>query len=219
MDLSAWQELTEEERNAILEWQNELSRTSGKNIDVLGQYDAAGAYKKMTEGKISALEAQGQLAGAGIDLTPEQTEFLNNKISQEASDKANEFTEHMRDTSITSAADQYSSLGLNPASVMQTGGAGIGGSSTADVSNRNTAQEKMLNQVNQKAAMTRTMLGIVGGLASAGIYGGAITAGRVAAARIASSTAHSAQAAMQSYGKGVMSAYGHTYDKYGNYVD
>lgn len=149
-------------------------------------------WNDLTKGNISGLDAQGQLAGAGISLSPMQNEYLNNVIAQDATNAANAYNEKMVNNSIISAANQYSSLGLNPASVMSTGGAGIGSTSTADTSNRNIEQEKALNEFNEKAKTTRTVLGIVGGLVGAGIHGSSLVAARLAASKMASSAAHSA---------------------------
>lgn len=149
----------------------------------------------------SALDLQGALSSAGVSLTPESTQWLNNSLSTEAVEDERAYNTQMRDTSITSAANQLGSLGLNPASVIQTGGAGIGNTgAVADISKSNPALEKAMNDFNQKAAMTRTIVGLIGGLGSAGILGSSRLLAKKAASVAASSTAHSGLKAIMASG-------------------
>lgn len=153
------------------------------------------------KGDISAIGFQGALANNGIQATPEQTQWINNEISQQVTSEARDYNTQMRDSDITSAADQLSSLGLNPASVIQTGGSGTGYTGmTSDTSKGNPALEKAMADFNAKAAMTRTIVGLIGGLGSAGILGGSRLLAKKAASVAASSAAHSGLKAIKSSG-------------------
>lgn len=146
-------------------------------------------YKK---GDMTAIDLQGALANSGVSVSPEQTQWINNEISQQVTNEARDYNTQMRDTDLTSAANQLSGLGLNPASVIQTGGSGTGSSGmVADTSKGNPAQEKYLADFNSKAAMTRTIVSLIGGLGAAGIYGGSRLLAQKAANVAASATANS----------------------------
>lgn len=143
-------------------------------------------------GNMSAVDFQGALANNGIYSSPEQTQWLNNQAAIEQTEAERAYNTQMRDSSITSAANQYASLGLNPASVMSTGGAGIGNTgAVADTSKANPALDKALQDFNNKASMTRTIVGLIGGLGSAGIIGGSRLLARSAASAAAAATANS----------------------------
>ena len=168
--------------NAMQAYKAYLGSTSGYS-DYLKQYQ---------NGDMSAVDFQGLLANNGIEQTPEQTQWLNNQISLEAVQDERDYNTQMRDSSLTSAASQLSSLGLNPASVISTGGAGIGNTgAVADTSKGNPALEKAMADFQAKAAMTRTLVGLIGGLGSAGIIGGSRYLTQKAAAAAASSAANS----------------------------
>lgn len=152
-------------------------------------------------GDIDAIDFQGVLANNGIQTTPEQTQWINNEISQQVTNEARDYNTQMRDSSLTSSASQLSSLGLNPASVLQTGGSGIGSSPVSDTSKANPAQEKAMADFQNKAALTRTLIGLVGGLGSAGILGGTRFLARRAASVAASSAANSGIRAVTGQGE------------------
>lgn len=143
-------------------------------------------------GDMSAVNFQGALANNGIQISPEQTQWLNNELSIEAVKSQQDYNTQMRDSSITSAANQLGSLGLNPASVISTGGAGIGNSgAVADTSKSNPALDKAMQDFQAKAAMTRTIVGLIGGLGTAGIIGGSRLLAKHAASAAAAATANS----------------------------
>ena len=150
---------------------------------------ASNGYKKGDYG--TAIDFQGLLASNGIQMTPEQSKWLDNEVNQQVVNEAREYNTDMRDSSLTSASNQLASLGLNPASVLQTGGAGIGSSPVADTSKSNPSLEKAMASFNQKAALTRTLLGLLGGLGSAGILGSTRLLARKAASVAAASAANS----------------------------
>lgn len=144
------------------------------------------------KGDMTAIDLQGALANSGVQVSPEQTQWINNEISQQVTNESRDYNTQMRDSDLTSAASQLGSLGLNPASVIQTGGSGTGSSGmVADTSKGNPAQERYLADFNAKAAMTRTIVGLIGGLGSAGIFGGSRLLAQKAANVAASATANS----------------------------
>lgn len=146
----------------------------------------------------SARDITGMMSQYGIQSTPEVTQYLNNEMQVDETNAARDYNTQMRDTSITSSAEQLASLGLSPNNVLSTGGSGIGSSGmTADISKANPALDKAMADFNQKASMTRTIIGLIGGLGSAGIIGGSRLLARKAASAAASSMAHSGLQALK----------------------
>lgn len=184
--------------------------TSSKGQMLYRQYQKAlkdgnaGVYNqyvdKYKNGDITAIDLQGALANSGVQISPEQSQWINNEISQQVTNEARDYNTEMRDSSLTSSAGQLASLGLNPASVLQTGGSGIGSSPVSDTSKGNPALEKSLADFNQKAALTRTLVGLIGGLGSAGILGSTRLLARKAASVAAASAANSGIHAIRSSG-------------------
>ena len=59
-------------------------------------------------------EYQGVVSSTpGVTQTPEQTQWLNNQIANQATEEARGYETEMRDTSLTSAAQQLQGLGLS----------------------------------------------------------------------------------------------------------
>lgn len=189
-----WNSLDQSERNSIIENPRGsiLNGTSTSQNEAYRNYVEQYLLSGLGDNSISAIDAQNALASSGISASTTFTEYLNNMLSRQATSEANDYNTQMRDTSLTSAADQLSSLGLSGSNVISTGGAGIGSSSVASVDKSNGALQERLNQFNNSAQMSRTLLSLVGGLASAGIFGGSRLLAQRAAAKMAASTAHAA---------------------------
>ena len=142
---------------------------------------------------------QQEAADKNWDLSPQQTEALNNQISNQRTEEARTYETGMRDTSLISAADQLSKLGLSTSNVITTGGAGSNAVQAANVSNRNISGQMALAKYNQKMNMARSMIGMVGSMAAAGIHGGAMAAAKNASSVLATASAHSGLKALKSY--------------------
>ena len=73
-------------------------------------------------GSVSALDAQGYAAINGYEFSPEQSEWINNKLSDQATDKAYAHQDYSAQNDLLWSANQLKQLGLNTGSVLQTGG-------------------------------------------------------------------------------------------------
>lgn len=131
--------------------------------------------------------AQGFLAGNNISMSPEYTQWMNNMISNQRTLESRGWESSMRDTELLSTAQQLSKLGLNPASTISMGRSQVPDTGAAYVDSSNPAQQKLLQENQQKAQMARAVLGLIGGMASAGIGGASIGLARGIGSKIATS--------------------------------
>ena len=168
-------------RSALIQWMERAE--ASKNAQETGDWSSF----------------QQEAADKGWDLTPEQTEAMNNQISNQRTEEARTYETGMRDTSLISAADQLSQLGLSTSNVITTGGVGSNAVQAANVSNRNISGQMALAKYNQKMNMARSMIGMVGSMAAAGIHGAALGAAKNASSVLATASAHSGLKALKSY--------------------
>lgn len=170
-------------------------------------YSIYNQYLQRQEGLQQAAETgdwsqyQQDAAQNGWDMSAQDTEYLNNMIANQRTEEARSYDTQMRDTSLLSAGQQLSQLGLSTSNVIQTGGAASSGVSTAQVSNRNHSGTMALAKYNQKMQMAKTMIGMAGSMAAAGIHGAALGRVKAASSVLASSGAHSGTKALQAFEK------------------
>ena len=142
--------------------------------------------------------SQAGQSNANLGETTEK--YLDNLISQGNTEQAQQFEEHMRDTNITSSAQQYSAAGLSPSvlsGAISTGG-GIQAADNVMSSRSMDRQQLAMQKYQTRMGMAKSILGMVSQMASSGIYGAAIGSARNAAARLSSAAAHSGLQALQS---------------------
>lgn len=164
-------------------------------------YNVMQAREQYDAGNIDAnslMDAYGQQST--LQMTPETEKYLDNQISRENVAQQQGYETEMRDTSYVSAARQLESVGLTSSGVLQTGGASSGvNSSAASVDTHSAAnlhKQESINAFNQRLGIAKSVMGLVGQMASSGIYGSAIGAVKNAGSQLASATAHSAQKTM-----------------------
>lgn len=141
---------------------------------------------RINSGAISALEAQGQLATlnsslGGWTLTPDQEKWLDNMIASQNTQSARDWERENAKNSTLWLADQLNSLGLSSQGVTSMGSNLPNAVAAADNVKTNISNAK----ADRQNALARSMLSMVGSMASAGIYGGAIASARKAAASVA----------------------------------
>lgn len=110
----------------------------------------------------------------GYELTAEQEKFIDNAIAAWNTHQSQNWQEEMRDNSILSTAEQYEALGLSGSNVLQGQIASTPSTGIAGNSKTNLAEQR----AQRKLAMTQTMIGLIKGLMSAGIGGGALLAAK-----------------------------------------
>lgn len=161
---------------------------SGKNYGgLLQQFQTAiqnGDYKTI-QGLLSSLPSGFKFNG-GADYE----KWLDNMISTQNTEAAQQYEEYMRDTSVTSTAQQLQSLGLSSSGVLQSGFASSGTVGAADNVKSNIKQQ----QYAQRMSLARQLLSMTSSMASAGIYGGALAQAKKASSVLTSGAAHSALA-------------------------
>ena len=135
---------------------------------------------------------------AASGTTPSSTmeKAVDNDIARENVSADQDYQTSMRDTSLLSAADQLSQLGLSTSNIIQTGGAQSGVSSAAASQNMHSAaslkQQERMNIYNNKMGIAKSLISAASSMASSGIYGAALGAVKSAGAKIAGAAAHSA---------------------------
>lgn len=137
---------------------------------------------------------------AGLPVDPMIEKFVDNNIARGNTEQAQQFEEHMRDTNITSSAQQYAMAGLSPSSVVSGGistGNGVAAADNAFGSRAMDRQQLAMQKYQTHVGMAKGLLGMISQMASSGIYGAAIGSARNAAARITSAAAHSGLQALQ----------------------
>lgn len=156
----------------------------------------------VADGSLGLNDAYGSFGQTGAAATEETTKYLDNAIAQQNTAQDRAYQTEMRDTSLTSAASQLSSLGLSPSNVIQVGGASSGVSSEAAGQNlsqggANRRQQLYINQYNQRMSMAKSLISMAGSMASSGIYGASLNAAKHSAAVMGSATAHSGLMALK----------------------
>lgn len=180
----------------MLRTQHELI-PGNKNTDYVAIADSL--QEALDRGDYKAI--QGILAGLhpGVfSLTPEMETWLNNMIASQNTAEERSYIDQQNQTNILNAADQLKQLGLSASGVLQTGGNSIISPGAADSSMANLAQQRKMQQYQAKMGIAKSILGMVGSMASAGIYGTAIGSARKAASVVTSAAAHSAYGALSS---------------------
>lgn len=140
-------------------------------------------------------------SSSGVEISPDLEKSIDNQIARENTSNAQNFEEFMRNTSVTSTADQLSGLGLSISNVVPMGAAssnGVAAPVTSMHSAAATRQQARLNAFNNKMSLARSLIGAAGSMASSGIYGAALGAIRHSAAKVAAATAHSGLKALDS---------------------
>lgn len=140
-----------------------------------------------------------EMGAAGITPNESTSKAADNDVSRENVESAQDYNTQQRDTSLLSAASQLSQLGLSTSNVINTGGVqGPGVVSAASNMQKvgTLAQQRAMNKYNQQMGMAKSILSMVGQMASSGIYGTAIGAAKHSASVLAGATAHSAQKAL-----------------------
>ena len=156
-------------------------------------YDTNSILTKIRNGDMTGLVGQGELSGIAANLSPEQTSWLSNLISEQSKQQSQDWEERMRDTQISSSASQYSALGLNPGTVAGSSlASGIGSPNAANVDMSNPAMQREEMEFQRKNMIAKSLLSLVSGMASAGAYGFARGAAIKAINKVGSSMANSA---------------------------
>lgn len=163
------------------------------------------ANQQYGKGEIDANTLLGQYgqnsAGGAISMSPETEKWLDNQIARENATTQYDREIAARDTSLLSAGNQLSQLGLSTSNVIQTGGASSGvqasNADTAMRSNSALRQQMKINKFNQQMSLAKSLIGAASSMASSGIYGSAIGAVKHSAQAIAGSAAHSGLAALK----------------------
>lgn len=176
-----------------------LSNTKKDLFDKFWNYYVSNG---VANGDIGANDAYAMYGSYNTGMPEETSKYLDNLISQENTASDREFQTEMRDTSLTSAGDQLSQLGLSPSNVISVGGASSGlSSAAAEVSHAGTSanrrQQLAMNQYNQRMGMAKSLIGMAGSMASSGIYGSALGAAKHSASAMASAASHSGLMALK----------------------
>lgn len=173
----------------------------GKNSQIAGLWNTYMAGQNYLAGNGSINEVYGSV-GSNQSFIPETEKYLDNLIGRENTANDQQFQEHMRDTSLTSSGAQLNALGLSPSSVISVGGASSGVSSAAASQNMHStaalAQQRRINDYNNKMGLAKTLIQAAGSMASSGIYGAAIGAVKHSAQQVAGAAAHSGLNALKS---------------------
>lgn len=127
------------------------------------------------------------------ETTPEFESYMNNMISKQGIDEANQYQARREDTALIRQADQLKDLGISSSGVLSIGGAGSGSAGAAQVDRSHNAQWQANRKFQQKQLLFRSILGMATSLAAAGIGGSALYSSRTAAAQIAHSAAGTAR--------------------------
>lgn len=166
-------------------------------------YDTKQSYESGDSSAQDVLASYGVASNYGLQMSPETEKWLDNEISRENTSADNQFQQQMRDTSITSSANQLSALGLSPSNVISVGGSASGVTSNAASVNRHSAaalhQQERINDYNNKMGLAKTLISAAGSMASSGIYGAALGAIKHSAAAISTQAAHSAMNAVKAF--------------------
>lgn len=169
---------------------------------IQGLWKVQKAALDMQNGEGSANDVLGALSDANVQYGPETEKYLDNLISRENTEAAQNYQTEMRDTSLLSAADQLSSLGLSTSNIIQTGGASLGNVASAASSHHSVAslrQQERINKFNQQMGLAKSLIGAAGSMASSGIYGHALGAIKNSAQKVAASAANSGLGALKSF--------------------
>lgn len=147
------------------------------------------AQSLLDQGK-TPLDVQGIMASQGKGMSPDMVQYLNNLISGQRTEEAQEFSKYQSQNDILNAAKQLEQIGLSASGVLQTGGSQM---NAVDAANTNMANPAM-QRYSQRMALAKQLLGMTSQMASAGIYGSAIGAARKASSIMTSAASHSALA-------------------------
>lgn len=148
------------------------------------------------QGKISANDLAGYLNYLVYregDSTFEK--WLDNQIALENTNSAREWEEKMASTDLLRSANQLSQLGLSPSTAIQVGGSKVNPVDAANNVKSNVAQQ----MYESRMGMTKSLISMVTGMASAGIGGAALGLAKNSLARQAMATAHNANKALDDY--------------------
>lgn len=172
-----------------------------------GYWDTLDLYHQFQDGgDVSANEVLQSAGQNGVELDPTLEKSLDNLVARENTANDQQYQEHMRDTAISSTGNQLEALGLSRSGVIQVGGATSGVSSAAASNNMHSAaslyQRERINNFNQNLGIAKSIMSLVGSMASSGIYGHAIGAAKQAGSALAAATAHSGIKAMSALNQG-----------------
>lgn len=142
--------------------------------------------KGIQDGALTGDDVQYLISRYNLAITPEFEKQLNNLLSKEAASTEYDREIAARDTSITSTLNQLRENQMSSGLLASLGGASAGiSTSAAHTDQSNISQARKMAEFNRKTSMARTMIGLLGGMASAGIYGTSMTLGRHAVAKLA----------------------------------
>lgn len=143
---------------------------------------------KLETGEATGSDILKEVAESGIRLTPSQQDWLTNVLSGEA-------TQEQYDRSIQSIKDSYEATynaaleaGVNPSAYMLSQGSQSVSPTKRDVTMAASNKEAQM-RFERSTQMAKTMLGLIGGMASAGVYGGSVAAAKTAVAKLTSEAA------------------------------
>jgi hypothetical protein len=175
-------------------------------MDNDGKYSSVNYYKQnefeaaiinlYKQGKISANDLAGYLNYLVYregDSTFEK--WLDNQIALENTNSAREWEEKMASTDLLRSASQLSQLGLSPSTAISVGGSKVNPVDAANNVKSNVAQQ----MYESRMGMTKSLISMVTGMASAGIGGAALGLAKNSLARQAMATAHNANKALDNY--------------------
>lgn len=167
--------------------------------DIKNQHDLAPQFQDLIalvkSGTMNPNEIYAWASEHGYNLSAEDEKFIDNAISSWNTEQSQNWQEGMRDTSITSTADQYEKIGLSGSNVLQGQVANTPNTMVAGNSKVNLAEQK----AQRKLAMTQTVINLVKGLASAGIGGGALMAAKKLGAKSGLQTVSALGSSSQSF--------------------
>lgn len=163
------------------------------------QYEKWSSFQDLIDlvkaGTLNPNEVYAWVSQHGYDLSAEDEKFLDNAIASWNTEQSQQWQTDMRDSSISSTAEQYEALGLSGSNVLQGQIASTPNTGIADNSKGNLSEQK----AQRKLAMTQTIVNLIRGLASAGIGGGALMAAKKLGAKSGLQTVSALGSTSQSY--------------------
>ena len=159
-------------------------------------------YEGLESGGMTGSDALSQYGEYGLqNIDPALGDYINQKISEDNATTAYNREIEARDSSLTSTINQLTQAGMNPGSAISIGGSALGSvpqAGNTGISSAQLAQQRKINEYNQKQHMTRQLISMAGSIAAAGIGGGVYGLARGAAVKAARATVGSARSALQS---------------------
>lgn len=173
---------------SFIDWMRQNNK-SGNLGSLFGEYQKSIYDDALSKAQETGdyLGMQSTIANTGLTIDPFTEKWLDNMISKQNTGDAQSYETMMRDSELTSTANQLTSLGLNPASVVSMGRGAVPNVEAADNVKSNVAAQRIA----QKQEMTKAVLGLIGHMSSAGIGGASIGLARGIGSKMASSTVQS----------------------------